>query len=114
MSVRRVFVEKKDGFDIEARSLYKELHDLLGIDNLLELRILYRYDVEDLSEEIYLKAKTTIFSEPPVDKVYDEELLIEDNEKVIAIEYLPGQYGIGYDDRRLDAFPAVAFINESA
>ncbi|MDX1701081.1 MAG: AIR synthase-related protein, partial [Melioribacteraceae bacterium] len=109
MSVRRLFVEKKNGFDIEATSLFKELHDLLGIENLQNLRILYRYDVEDIPHEIYLKAKTTIFSEPPVDIVYDEKLSIDEDETMIAIEYLPGQY----DQRADSAAQCIQILTQS-
>jgi phosphoribosylformylglycinamidine synthase len=96
--VRRVFVEKKKGFDIEAQNLYRDLRDHLGIKELESVRIIIRYDVEGISEEDYQKARTSIFSEPPVDNIYDEVIQIDDGTKMFAIEYLPGQY-----DQRADS-----------
>jgi len=98
MNVRRIFVEKKSGFDVEARSLFKEISDQLQIKEVEKVRILYRYDIEGISESIYQKARTTIFSEPPVDNVYDEEINFESNDYYFAVEYLPGQY-----DQRADS-----------
>lgn len=98
MSVKRIFVEKKDGFDVEARGLFNEFNELLGIKNLEKVRIIYRYDIEDISDEIYQQARTTIFSEPPVDIVYDEVIEISESDKAFAIEYLPGTY-----DQRADS-----------
>lgn len=97
-NVRRVFVEKKKGFDVEAHSLYRDLKDNLGISGLMGVRIINRYDVEGISDEEYENSKKTIFSEPPVDEVFDETINIDDNDKVVAIEYLPGQY-----DQRADS-----------
>ena len=96
--VRRIFVEKKEGFDIEAQGLYRDLKDDLGIAGLHSVRIINRYDIEGITEEEYNSSKSTIFSEPPVDYVYDEKLEIDKNDRVIAIEYLPGQY-----DQRADS-----------
>lgn len=96
--VRRVFVEKKKGFDVEAQGLFRDLRDNLQIEGLLALRIINRYDVEGISEEEYLKSKDIIFSEPPVDTVTDEEISITAGSRLFAIEYLPGQY-----DQRADS-----------
>ncbi|MFP4662164.1 MAG: phosphoribosylformylglycinamidine synthase [Halanaerobiales bacterium] len=96
--VRRIFVEKKPGFDTEGEFLFKELKDFLGIEGLEEVRIIHRYDIEGISAEEYEKSRNTIFSEPPVDKVYDEEFEIPENYKIIPVEYLPGQY-----DQRADS-----------
>ncbi len=96
--VRRVFVEKKKGFDVEAKSLYRDLKYNLGIGALENVRIINRYDIEGLSEEEFEKSKRTIFSEPPVDEVFDEKIDIAENSRVVAIEYLPGQY-----DQRADS-----------
>jgi len=96
--VRRIFVEKKSGFDVEAKSLYRDLKYNLGIGALKNVRIINRYDVEGMSEEEFENSKRTIFSEPPVDEVYDEKIDIDENSRVIAIEYLPGQY-----DQRADS-----------
>jgi phosphoribosylformylglycinamidine synthase len=98
MSVKRIFVEKKSGFDVEARGLFNEINEQLGIKSIENIRIVYRYDIEDISDQIYKKARTTIFSEPPVDIAYDEELNISENDKAFAIEYLPGTY-----DQRADS-----------
>jgi len=98
MNVKRIFVEKKSGFDVEAKRLHAEITRDLGLKSVKELRIIYRYDIEGISDDIYKKARTTIFSEPPVDLVYDEEIEIASNEKYIAVEYLPGQY-----DQRADS-----------
>ncbi|AEV69157.1 phosphoribosylformylglycinamidine synthase [Acetivibrio clariflavus] len=96
--VRRVFVEKKKGFDVEAKSLYRDLKYNLGIGTLENVRIINRYDIEGLSDEEFEKSKRTIFSEPPVDEVFDEKIDIDENSRVVAIEYLPGQY-----DQRADS-----------
>lgn len=98
MAVKRIFVEKKSGFDVEANGLFNEIKELLQIDEIQNVRIIYRYDIEGISNEIYSQARTTIFSEPPVDYVYDEEIKIDQNDKYFAIEYLPGQY-----DQRADS-----------
>ncbi|NSW89391.1 MAG: phosphoribosylformylglycinamidine synthase [Firmicutes bacterium] len=96
--VRRIFVEKKKGFDIEAQALYKDLKYNLGIKSLEYVRIINRYDVEGISEEEYEASRNTIFSEPPVDIIYDEVFTLKENEKAFAVEYLPGQY-----DQRADS-----------
>ena len=98
MSVKRIFVEKKSGFDVEANGLFKEISELLQIEGIKNVRIVYRYDIEGISDEIYNQARTTIFSEPPVDLVYDEEITIDQSDKYFAVEYLPGQY-----DQRADS-----------
>jgi phosphoribosylformylglycinamidine synthase len=98
MAVRRIYVEKKPGFDVKARKLMEEITEYLKIKGIENVRIINRYDVEGISDEDYEKAKTLIFSEPPVDYVYEEELPLRDNERVFAVEYLPGQY-----DQRADS-----------
>jgi phosphoribosylformylglycinamidine synthase len=82
MSVKRIYVEKKPGFNIQAMKLMKEFKEDLGICNISRVRVLNRYDVENVSEKDFKKAKTTIFSEPPVDFIYDEDLPVKGNEKV--------------------------------
>ncbi len=96
--VKRIFVEKKPGFDIEAQGLYQDLKYNLGICNLKGLRIVNRYDVAGISEEEYQKARQVIFAELPVDEVIDEELVLNQGWKAIASEFLPGQY-----DQRADS-----------
>ena len=94
--VYRIYVEKKNGFDGEAKGLQAELTDLLGIQNLTGLRLLNRYDVEGISAELFNQCSTTVFSEPPVDNIYGE---IPAHEGVaFAVEYLPGQF-----DQRADS-----------
>ena len=77
MSVRRIFVEKKPEFAIAAKDLRAEIESYLGIETITDVRVLIRYDIEDVSEEAYQKALITIFSEPPVDFVYEEEFPIQ-------------------------------------
>ncbi len=94
----RIFVEKKPGFDVEARGLLSDLRENLGMDNLTGVRIVNRYDIEGITEDEYKAAKPLVFSEPPVDFAYDETLAVADDETIIATEYLPGQY-----DQRADS-----------
>ncbi len=98
MSVRRVFVEKKPQFAVKARELKEELKSYLHLDTISRVRVLIRYDVENLSEDVYRQALTTIFSEPPVDWVYEEGFDAEDQDMVFSVEYLPGQF-----DQRADS-----------
>ena len=98
MAVRRLYVEKKPGFDVEASKLYSELKDNLLIKGLEKVRVLQRYDVEGITDMDYEKAKIMVFSEPPVDYVYEETPKLNENERIIAIEFLPGQY-----DQRADS-----------
>ena len=72
-NVRRIYVEKKKGFDVEATHLMKDLKDNLSISGLSEVRLVHRYDVEGITDEEYSAARNLIFSEPPVDYAYDEE-----------------------------------------
>lgn len=96
--VRRLFVEKKKGFDVEAQGLFSDIKENLSIAGLEYLRIVNRYDISGISGDEYKKSRDTILSEPPVDTVYDEELQTKDGEMVFAVEYLPGQY-----DQRADS-----------
>jgi len=98
MNVKRIYVEKKDGFDIEATHLYMDLKENLNIENLKKIRLINRYDIEGISEDKYIEACNTIFSEPNVDTVNEEELKFDEENYVFAIEYLPGQY-----DQRADS-----------
>jgi phosphoribosylformylglycinamidine synthase len=91
MDVRRIFVTKNPGFDVEARSLYKDLQENLGIGGLTGVRVVHRYDIKGISDEEYQKARTTVFAELPVDQVADEILTVE-FDRILAVEYLPGQY----------------------
>ena len=107
-NVKRLLVEKRDGFDLEAKALMKDLKDSLHIDCIEDLRLLNRYDIEGLSDEICDSASKTIFSEPNLDVVYKEDVEYDKDAKVFAVEYLPGQY-----DQRADwAAQCVQIINE--
>ncbi|WP_227764785.1 phosphoribosylformylglycinamidine synthase [Zhaonella formicivorans] len=96
--VRRIYVEKKKGFDSEARNIYLDLKENLGIKGLTGVRVVNRYDFVGLTDEEYEKARNTIFAEPPVDCVYDEKLEFNEADSVFAMEFLPGQY-----DQRADS-----------
>ena len=96
--VTRVFVEKRKGFDVEARHMMADLRQNLGIKAIEELRILNRYDVSGLSGAEFEAAARTVLSEPNVDNVYGEDYTVGADYKVFATEYLPGQY-----DQRADS-----------
>ena len=95
--VYRVFVEKKPGISAESASLLAECRGFLGISGLTDVRVLNRYDVEGIDRELFDYAKTTVFSEPPVDDC-SEELALEGAAAVFAVEALPGQF-----DQRADS-----------
>ena len=97
-NVIRIFVEKRKGFDVEARQMLADLRDNLGMAGLQDLRVLNRYDVEGLSADEFARARGVVFSEPNADVVYDETLPLEPGWQVFAMEYLPGQY-----DQRADS-----------
>ncbi|MCI8453224.1 MAG: phosphoribosylformylglycinamidine synthase, partial [Lachnospiraceae bacterium] len=109
MSVKRVFVEKKPEFAIRARELFDEIKSYLGIAGVTGVRVLVRYDIENLSEAVYREALGTIFSEPPVDEVFEEVFLHGANDTVFSVEYLPGQF----DQRADSAEQCVKLLNET-
>ena len=88
--VKRVFVEKKKPFAVNAKELLEEIGGYLGIKTITDVRVLIRYDIENLSEETYKKALTTVFSEPPVDDVYEGTFPAGNDDFVFSVEYLPG------------------------
>ena len=96
--VKRVFVEKKKPFAVNAKELHDEITGYLGIKTITDVRVLIRYDIENLSDETYKKALTTVFAEPPVDDVYENEFKASDDDFVFSVEYLPGQF-----DQRADS-----------
>lgn len=98
MSVRRIFVEKKPEYAVEAQSLLHDLRDNLGIKGLTAVRIINRYDMAGIDDETYTAARAVVFAELPVDFVYDEQVDLSSADKVFAVEYLPGQY-----DQRADS-----------
>ena len=95
--VRRIYVEKKPGFDVEAGGLLQDLRDNVGLTGLARLRLVNRYDVAGLSDAEYAMARQTVFAEPPADMVSDEAIELGSDARVFAMEYLPGQY-----DQRAD------------
>ncbi len=105
--VRRIYVEKKDDYAVRAKDLKQQIKDYLGI-KVDSVRELVRYDMEGVSDETYEKAKVTVFSEPPIDVVYEEEFPIELGAKVFSMEYLPGQF----DQRADSAEQCVKLLNE--
>ncbi len=96
-TIKRLFVEKKEEFNINAEQLLFDLQENLGISGLKNIHILNRYDISEIKDKEYAIARNTIFSEPPVDYVFDEEL-VSNQARILAIEYLPGQY-----DQRADS-----------
>ncbi len=108
MNIRRLYIEKKEGCDVEAKGLLADIRENLGIQGLTNVRLFIRYDVEGIEDAVYEAAKTTIFSEPPVDVVYEEKVDFSKGEKVFAVEYLPGQY----DQRADSAMQCVQIISQ--
>ena len=108
MSVKRVYVEKKPPFAVKAKELSDELTNYLGIKTATKVRVCIRYDIENLSDETYEKSKATIFSEAPVDDLYEGELPCEPDDIVFSVEYLPGQF----DQRADSAEQCVKLLNE--
>ena len=106
--VKRVYVEKKPEYAVRAKELRHEIRSYLGIKTVYGVRVLNRYDVENLSDETFERACNGIFAEPPVDKLYMEEFPAGDNDKVFSVEYLPGQF----DQRADSAVQCVQFIKE--
>ncbi len=109
MSVKRVFVEKKPAFAVQAKELRSEIESYLGISGVTGVRVLIRYDVENISEGTYGQALATIFSEPPVDEVFEGTFPHEANDTVFSVEYLPGQF----DQRADSAEQCVKLLNET-
>ena len=105
--VRRIYVEKKAGFDVEAKEMLADLKENLNMSGLKDLRIINRYDVEGITDEEYAKARGLIFSEPPVDNAYDEDIEISEG-KVFAVEFLPGQF----DQRAASAEECISILTE--
>ena len=104
--VSRIYVEKKPGFDVEAQQLKGELTEILGIKGIEALRIINRYDVEGIDEELFRSCVPTVFSEPQVDVTYDE--FPASDGAVFAVEFLPGQF----DQRADSASECVQLISQ--
>ena len=107
-NVKRIYVEKKEPFAVKAKELQEEIGSYLGIDSVKEVRVFIRYDVENLSETVFQKACKTVFSEPPVDILYEETIQIPKDGRVFSVEYLPGQF----DQRADSAVQCVKFLDE--
>ena len=97
--VRRIYVEKKQGFDVEAAGLFRSMKDDLHLQSVTGLRILNRYDIDGIDDETYEAAKFTVFAEPAIDSLYEEELPGDiSSANFFGVEFLPGQY-----DQRADS-----------
>lgn len=90
--VKRIYVQKKEGFDVEAKGVLLDLKESLQLEGLQNVVILNRYDVEGLSESVFEKAKNTVFAEPQVDICFEGNFDFNKQDKVFAIEFLPGQF----------------------
>ena len=97
-NVKRIYVEKKAPFAVKAKELREEIGSYLGITGVKEVREFIRYDVENLSDATFEAACRTVFSEPPVDVLYREEIPVPANGHVFSVEFLPGQF-----DQRTDS-----------
>ena len=109
--VRRIYVEKKDGFDVEAQGMFADIRENLHVDGLTGIRVLNRYDIDGIDDATYERAKYTVFAEPAIDTAYDEEM--PDNlgsATFFAVEYLPGQY----DQRADSAAQCIKLMNAEA
>ena len=106
--VRRIYVEKKAPYAIKAKELKEEMSDYLGID-AEQVRVLIRYDIENVSDATFSQAKDTVFSEPPVDNLYEEEFPHKESDFCFTVEYLPGQF----DQRADSAEQCVRLLNDS-
>ena len=108
MSVRRILSEKKPDFAVEAKGILHDVKADLDISTLTDVRVINRYDVSGITDEEYEQAKNVVFSEPPVDTVYDEDVDLSDSCFVLNIESLPGQY----DQRADSAAQCIQFLTQ--
>ena len=106
-NVRRVYVEKKPAYAVQAKELKHEISSYLGIKSATNVRVLIRYDVENISDEVFEKACRTVFAEPPVDDLYLEKFETAEGAKIFSVEYLPGQF----DQRADSAVQCVQFLD---
>jgi len=106
-NVRRIYVEKKEPFAVKAKELHEEIGSFLGI-RTEGVRVFIRYDVENISEDVFERACRTVFSEPPVDNLYQEEITVPERARVFSVEFLPGQF----DQRADSAVQCVKFLKE--
>ena len=108
VNVRRVYVEKRPDFAVAAKELKAEVGSYLGIPQVTGVRVLTRYDVENVSDESFEKACCTVFAEPPVDILYREEFPAAAGSRIFSVEYLPGQF----DQRADSAVQCIQFLKE--
>ena len=108
MGVKRVYVEKKSEFAVQAKELRHEVKSYLGIKTVKNVRVLIRYDVENLSDATFERACNGVFAEPPVDVLYREDFPREESDHIFSVEFLPGQF----DQRADSAVQCVQFIKE--
>ena len=108
MGVKRVYVEKKPEFAVQAKELRHEVKSYLGIKTVKNVRVLIRYDVENLSDATFERACNGVFAEPPVDVLYREDFPHEESDHIFSVEFLPGQF----DQRADSAVQCVQFIKE--
>ena len=106
-NVRRVYVEKKPAYAVQAKELKHEISSYLGIKSATNVRVLIRYDVENISDEVFEKACRTVFAEPPVDALYLEKFEAAEGARIFSVEYLPGQF----DQRADSAVQCVQFLD---
>lgn len=106
-NVKRVYVEKKEPFAVKAKELEEEIVSFLQIETVHKVRVLIRYDIENISEETYKLALGTVFSEPPVDILFEENFDLN-GARTFSVEYLPGQF----DQRADSAVQCIRFLNE--
>ena len=109
-NVRRVYVEKKPAYAVQAKELKHEISSYLGIKSATNVRVLIRYDVENISDEVFEKACRTVFAEPPVDALYLEKFEAAEGARIFSVEYLPGQF----DQRADSAVQCVQFLDGDA
>ena len=107
-TVKRVYVEKKPEFAVQAKSLSHEVKGYLGIENVKSIRVLIRYDVENVTDETFERACNGVFAEPPVDNLYLETFPQNEADRVFSVEFLPGQF----DQRADSAVQCLQFIKE--
>ncbi len=106
--VRRIYVEKKRGFNVEAQGVLADLKQNLSLNSLTNVRVVNRYDIDGISDEEYENAKASVFYEPPVDNAWDEDISFSENETYFAVEYLPGQF----DQRAASAEECVSILTQ--
>ena len=109
-NIRRVYVEKKKDYAVRAKELKEEFADYLSLKTIENVRVLIRYDIENLDEATYKKSLGIVFSEPPVDLLYEEDFPLDSDEREFAVEYLPGQF----DQRADSAIQCVKLLNKEA